>query len=287
VIFSGLTVSTDVDIENYHASDFISNSKLKTLADYGPMAYKARHLTQEHKSERSDAMAMGQAFEDYVQLASAAFAAKWQEAPAVEGKADDALIAEAAALGLTFSKRHDAKTVHLAMLKAQGVNVLSREVFVSIERMAESFARNAEAQATVRGLQTQVSLRLGFGGLDMLPGLQSRPDWYGTGVAPDLKTTSKFAGFDREIVSLGYHRQAALIDIIAGVHAHPLIVCESVWPYRCQVVDVPPALTDDGHRWVMAQLDVLRDCYTRDHWPLCAERRTASVPRYIAQREDW
>ena len=280
-----MIATTEITIDDYHASDLISNSKLKTLDEFGPFGYHARHLVASApKRERSSAMAMGQAFEDFVQLDASAFAAKWSELPAIEGKADDEMIAAALALGLTFTRRHDAKTVHLAALKARGVGVLAREDFIAIERMGEAFARNADAQAVVRGLQTQATLRDDLGGLDIIPGLQSRPDWYGPGGAPDLKTTGKFTTFDREILSLGYHRQAAMVDVIAGPHDHPLIAVESAWPYRCQVVDLPKALVDDGREWIARQLDVLRECYTRDEWPLCVTRRSASVPRWLAQK---
>jgi hypothetical protein len=281
-----LTISTDISIDEYHASEFISHSKLRTLAEVGPFGYRARHLTGENKRERTDAMAFGQAFETFSQEPQA-FARRYVEAPAVEGKADDALLAEAAVLGVLvdgkpYTKRHDAKTVQLAMMRAQGQDVMTRADMMRIERMAESFARNPDAQDVCRGMQTQATLREDFGGFGVLPGLQSRPDWYGDRVFPDLKTCGQFGQFDREILTRGYHTQAALIDIIVGERcAHPMIVVESEWPYRCQVVDLPLDLLEAGREWCEARLAELRECYARDNWPLCETRREANVPRWM------
>lgn len=287
-----MIVDDTITIEAYHASEFVSHSKLKTFAEYGPFGYWARHLVAGGpKREQSSEMRFGSAFEDFVQLDAATFAARWQEAPALEGKADDVLLAESAALGVTsddgkpFSKRHDAKTVHLACMRAKGTNVLSRNDFVRLERMAEAFRANADVQWFIKSARTQVTLRDDLGGLDMLPGIQCRPDWYGA-ASVDLKTTSDFVGFDRAIVNLGYHSQAALIDVIAGEAPRFLIASESDWPYRCQLVEIPRALLDVGREWCERQIDALRACYARDEWPKCAPSRVASVPGWVQRKAD-
>jgi hypothetical protein len=279
---------TDVSITDYHASEFVSHSKLRTFADVGAFGYYARHLVAGGpKPETTDAMRFGQAFETFIQE-PAVFAERYKEAPALEGKADDALLAEATALGLAFTKRHDAKTVHLAMMRAQGGDVMSKADMVRIERMAESFAKNPDVRIAISGMDTQVTLHSVGGGFDALPGLQARPDWYGvgSGASVDLKSVAQFGDFDRTIVSSGYHTQAALIDVIAGVrNPRTLIACENVWPFRCQVVELPHELLEAGAAWCRERIAELRTCYERDEWPLCETTRVASVPRWMKERE--
>jgi hypothetical protein len=283
-----MIVTRDLSIDDYHASDRLSTSKLKTFASLGPMAYRARHLVAENRQEPTDAMLLGQAFEDFVQLDSATFASKWTEAPADEGKADDALLAEAAALtteeGKPFTKRHGAATVRLAIMRSKGINVLARRDFQTIERMAASLDRNIHAQQAIKGALTQCSL-IDEWPLDIIPGIQARPDWmHATGETVDLKSTAKFAAFDSEILNRGMHSQAAIIDMIAGVRERTLIACENVWPYRCQVISLQSAWLDLGRAWVDEQIAGLRVCYERDEWPLCATIRTSNPPAYLTRR---
>ena len=283
-------ITRDLSIDDYHASDRLSTSKLKTFANLGPLAYRARHLTAENRQEPTDAMLLGQAFEDLVQLDAAAFASRWTEAPADEGKADDALLAEAEGLtteeGKPFTKRHGAATVRLAVMRSKGINVLARRDFVTIERMAASLDRNADAQAAIKGALTQCSM-IDDWPLDIIPGIQARPDWmHSGGETVDLKSTAKFADFDREILTRGMHAQAAIIDLIAGRNVRSLIACENVWPYRCQLIELSPAWLDVGRAWVDEQIAGLRSCYERDEWPLCAPSRTSQPPAWALRMVD-
>jgi hypothetical protein len=283
-------ITRDLSIDDYHASDRLSTSKLKTFASLGPLAYRARHLTAENRQEPTDAMLLGQAFEDLVQLDAAAFASRWTEAPADEGKADDALLAEAEGLtteeGKPFTKRHGAATVRLAVMRSKGINVLARRDFVTIERMAASLDRNADAQAAIKGAATQCSL-IDDWPLDIIPGIQARPDWmHASGATVDLKSTAKFSDFDREILTRGMHAQAAIIDLIAGRNVRSLIACENVWPYRCQLIELSPAWLDVGRAWVDEQIAGLRSCYERDEWPLCAPSRMSQPPAWASRMVD-
>ena len=284
-----MIITRDLSITDYHASDRLSTSKLKTFSSLGPMAYRARHLVAENRQEPTDAMILGQAFEDLVQLDAATFAAKWTEAPADEGKADDALLREAGELtvdGKPFTKRHGAATVRLAIMRSKGINVLARKDFVTIERMAASLDRNADAQAAIKGAATQCSL-IDEWPLDIIPGIQARPDWmHATGETIDLKSTAAFESFDREILNRGAHSQAAIIDMIAGRKHRALVVCENVWPYRCQLVELSPAWIDVGRAWVDEQIAGLRVCYERDEWPLCAPSRMSQPPAWAARKVD-
>ena len=288
-----MIASTEIGIADYHASEYVSHSKLKVFAELGPFAYRSRFLLGENRQEVTEVMRLGQAVETYLQDPDV-FRATYSEAPAIEGKADDALLAEALSLGVLsedgkpFSKRHGASTVQLAILRAKGGDVLTRSQMERIERMAQSFDRNRDARALVAGMTTQVTLRDDFAGLDILPGIQSRPDWYHAidGDSVDLKCVESFAAFDKAIGDREYAAQAALIDIITGSSApRTLIALESTWPFRCQVVDLAPAWVDLGHAWVQRQLAGLRECYTRNEWPLCETRRTSYPPAWRLAKE--
>lgn len=290
----------DLPIAEYHASDYVSHSKLQTFAEHGPLAYYARHLANQWQPKVTDAMRFGQAFETFVQRPDE-FARTYKEHVDVEGKADDALLSEAQALGVLsedgkpFTRRHAANTVHLSLMRARGEHVMTRAEMVRIERMAEAFSRNADAQAVIRGMEQQVTVR---GTFAVLLGLQARPDWidasdFGSGASVDLKVTGKWGRHDsdgadlvRALIANGADTQAAFLECTAASRADRYVIaCEDDFPWRCTVVDMHE-LVEAAFPWVCRQLERLASCYRRDEWPACETKMVAKVPAWLARKAD-
>lgn len=285
-------------IADYHASEAVSHSKLRTFADAGPLAYYARHVVRSGTQPVTDAMRFGQLFEDFVQLHADDFKRKYRE---VDGKGDKkALVAECTARGLLsdegkpFTAHHGIATMQTALLRADGGDAVTPADMRCIERMAEAFARNSEAQAAIRGMTTQVTLRREWPGV---PGLQARPDWcntdeFATRSTVDLKVVSQWGRHDsngadltRELVSRGAHTQAALTDLITGPARRFVIAVEADFPWRCQLVYLD-GLLPLGAEWCKRQLEGVRDCYARDDWSACEPVAWATAPAWARKGSD-
>jgi len=286
-----MIISYDTAIADYHASDRVSVSKLKTLDEHGPVGYRARHLTAEVRQRPTPAMVFGNAFECAAQD-PATFLAQYVEIDDVGDK--DALLLECEELGLLtedakpYTKRHGVSTLKTALCVARGQSTLKRAEFVAIERMVANLEANEDVQRAIRGMRKQASL-IADTPLDVLPGFQSRPDWYDpdTGGSVDLKCTAHFARFDSEIINRRMHAQASMIERIAGAPStRHLVACENVWPYRVQLVTLSEPWIAVGHAWCEAQLNVLRECYGRDEWALCPMSRVSEPPAYVTRQTE-
>lgn len=258
-----MIVLRDISIDDYHASEFLSHSKLADFDDLGAAGYYARHVARASKRPSTPALIFGQAFEEAAQR-PAEYLTKYAIRPSsVDGRTKDG-------------------KAWIAEQEAAGKIVLTGDEGETIERMVNAFSRNRTATDLVRGAQTQCTLRREFE-LDALPGIQSRPDWLLHHGSVDLKSTRAFSAFDREIANHGYHSQAALIDIVAGRAPRFLIVCENVFPYRCQVVELDASWLDVGRIWCEQQIDLLRWCVESNEWPACEEKRTSEIVPWLAR----
>ena len=59
-------MTEQIGIEDYHASERISSSKLRTFMALGPRAYYLRHVLKSNVLKPSKPMIVGQAFEDAI-----------------------------------------------------------------------------------------------------------------------------------------------------------------------------------------------------------------------------
>lgn len=258
-----MIVLHDISIDDYHASDFVSHSKLSDFADLGAAGYYARHVARESRRPSTSAQVVGQAFEDAIQR-PAEYLTKYAVRPSgVDARTKDG-------------------KAWIAEQEAAGKAVLTGDDGEAIERMANAFARNQTATSLVRGAKTQCTLRREYT-LDALAGIQSRPDWLLSHGTADLKTTRSFAEFDREIARYGYCSQAALIDIVGGRAPRFLIVCENAFPYRCQVVELASSWIEWGRGWCEQQIDLMRWCVESNEWPACDEKRTSEIVPWLAR----
>jgi hypothetical protein len=61
-----VTILTDIPIDQYHASDALSKSKLSDLAECGPEYYHGRHVAKTIPSEETEALRLGRIFDGYI-----------------------------------------------------------------------------------------------------------------------------------------------------------------------------------------------------------------------------
>lgn len=271
-------ISTDISIADYHASEFVSNSKIAVFARQGALAYYDRYVSRtEPAPAPSAAMVFGQAFEDLVQTPDL-----WP----------DLYTVKPAVLKMTTKEGK-------AWRDAQTRVVIDQDDHDAMVRMGEAIAQNRSARELTCAAQTQATVRGAFPGL---PGLQARPDWYSAGgsavsewrpYVADLKTTSRFEALasGRGVYDYRYHVQAAIAcHLLAEECGHRptayLIACETVAPYRCQVIEMSQSWIQLGWRTANRDLAALGECYRTGVWPR-VEREIVTlgdVPRWMEEQ---
>lgn len=255
----------DIPIDDYHAAEYISASKLGTFADLGPAAYHSRYIARtDPPREPTQAMVFGQAFEDLLQD-SESWAEKYVVRPA----------------GMKFTSKEGK-----AWRSEQKLLVLDTNDREAMDSMQRAIAANSTALYMINACdKLQPTGRID---VDVLPGIQSRPDWYCTnghavsGFTPfslDLKTTSDFTGLvsGRSVAKWRYHVQAALVKHCFDDCDTYLLAVESQAPYRCQVVEITDAWTDIGRAWAGRQIDKIAACYESSRWP-SVEQDSVALP---------
>lgn len=253
-------ISYDVTIDDYHASDHVSASKLSTYERQGPWAYWMRHVRHDRPAPSSEAFDVGRAFE------AALCGEPIHEFPPVD-------------IPRTGKGSRTGMSAWRASVQMGGHIPLDDSYAPFFEHGVAHVLANRVARRLIESSRAQPTIRMEWPGL---PGVQSRPDWYDdfANVAPDLKTTADLAAFDSQIWRYRYHRQAAMVDVCLGEScAHPLIVVEKAWPYRCEVVWLPDELVNYGAAETREALERLRRHYESGEWPqVVTEERTARVP---------
>lgn len=250
-----------IDIDEYHASDRVSATKLRVFTERGPRAYYERYVARTHTREDTDALAFGRAFEDAL-LAPKAFAERYAVRPE----------------GLDLRTKEGK-----AWVASQGDKpILRADEHHVIGRMIDNVLRHSVARMAVEGMAQQLTLTSDF---PDLPGIQARPDlcdlegpaWNGwTPTTIDIKTCDDLGQFARKAFTYGYHVQAALCGTVLrgnGIEgaSHWLLACEKSWPYRVQLLRLSDEALLVGEREVLSGLGKLATCYLTQTWRLVPE----------------
>lgn len=273
----------DEPIEQYHCAPQLSNSKLVDFAVRGPRFFAARHVTRTSPPLPSkEHQIFGQAFEDLL--------------------CEPDTIRQKYALkpkDMTFSTKEG--KAWRAEQEAAGRKIIKEGELDAMYGMRQAFFENETAVAMVRAARQQATIRAPYAGT---PGLQARPDWLclegcaATGFEPyslDLKTTAKLPSLTsgRSVADLRYDCQASIVRETLRLEGHHirsfLLACEKSAPYRCVVIELPPAWTGLGWAWAERQLARLAVHYRTNEWPrVPAElvRLPEEPPRYLAKRSD-
>lgn len=106
----------------------------------------------------------------------------------------------------------------------------------------------------------------------------------------DLKTTndSSPAAFQRQIMKMAYHAQAALYqDALASLGVETtgafLVAVETKAPYPVTVFELAPSMLDLGRRTYRGWLETLRTCEESDQWVEYAQTVVrVDVPEWFA-----
>lgn len=244
-------------LEDYHARDHVTHSKLQTWRAGGPRLYHLRHVARLLDHEPSPEMVFGQYVEDLVQ--------EREPLAVVMPDGIDGRTKEGRAW-----KHANAGRPTITAERAEAAQAITSNVHANPAVMAAITAARVQPEA-----QSVFDSGVGYG----VP-IQCRPDWSGDGCSVtdfqpytlDMKTTKDFAGFEREARRYNYDMQAAFIDVVFGLafHRHLLLVCEKAAPYRVQLVDITAPAREVRTR-ITGELMVLHSCLAANQWPLCPD----------------
>lgn len=251
----------DESIEDYHAHDAVSNSGFKDLDDKGPFAFLVRHVQHKGAWTPTEAQLEGQAFEDFL----CGVSGTWAHRPD----------------GLKLATK--AGKEWAAEQKQAGLTVLPAGTAERFERMRASVLDLAIGKELIDTSEQQVTLRMKYEGI---PGIQSRPDFArfsGEPAFTDLKTVANLGTFERDVLKYGYHRQAAIVRMLARNEfvdraEYRLLAVEKAFPNRAQTFRFNRTFLDIGERWVMRQIDKLQDHFAADFWPKVTEEEVIMSP---------
>ena len=273
-------VRVEESIEQYHDNQAASHSKLRTFHKKGPRAYYLRHVKGGATEPKTEALILGQAFEDYLsdnlaQELATGLSEDFQSRYAIKPEG--------------FNGRTKDGKAWLATMRATGTPVIGQDDVEMFERMMESIKELPGVWELLQGAQPQLSYRVDYPGI---PGLQSRPDWTLPdnpllGIAHvDLKTCLDLDGIDKAITTFGYHTQAACVRMTTRVDGYFLLAVEKSFPNRAQLVHLSDDFIQLGERWVERQLGGIRACYESNTWPRVIEpTRVAHPPMWLKELE--
>lgn len=271
-----------LDIDEYHASAFISNSKLTTFLRRGPRGFWMRYLHKSLQKEDSPALRTGLAFDTLLFDGEGAYLEKFVERPP----------------GMKFTTKEG--KAWKAEQDEAGRIVIESEDARAFEWMCAAIREHELGSDLLHACDKQVSLR---GEYDGLPGIQSRPDGLclegcaATDYQPfvlDLKTTSELDMLTggRSIPRYGYHRQMGFSSLLLndlGVSdlRYFILAVEKAVPHRAQVVELSEAYVRAGELEVRRGLSRLSTHYQSGEWPRVTEDVVVlDPPRWMRTEED-
>lgn len=166
----------------------------------------------------------------------------------------------------------------------EGREIVTIKEYDAAAPIADAVLRNADARELIidAAHETQVSWssagRACTGRLDVL----------GDTYVADLKTTNDAspAGFARQAYRMGYHAQLAWYCDGAKRPDAYLIAVESSAPYPVTVMQITPAMLDEGRRQYRTWFELLRNCEDSNQWPEYAQTVVPlDVPGWIELEE--
>ncbi|WP_417447227.1 PD-(D/E)XK nuclease-like domain-containing protein [Kangiella sp.] len=201
--------------KDYHASDAIGSSTLKSIAN----STLAHALSSEFKE--SDATRLGSAVHAAI-LEPETFDDEFIVIPKIDKRTKAGKI-----LAAEYEE------------KAQGKTIITEEQKLSVEQVVESIKRHSTASAMLSGGEAEYSYYSEIDGV----AVKCRPDYVNQGALIDLKTCQDASadGFMRACFNFGYHIQAAYyLDIYNKVNGTDLkefffIAVESKAPYSVNI----------------------------------------------------
>ncbi len=289
---------TELDLETYHLSEAISNSKLKVFRR-NPLLYKRAIVDRSLPQERRKCLDEGAGVDSFIFDGALEFAQRYACQPAT-------YVSEMQ--NKPWNNNANVCKAWNSAREAEGKTVLGKDCLTRFARMREEVYKHPVAKALLSQGQPQVTFRheskKDFPGLS----LQARPDWFsrepidvpglitsnGNPYAVDLKKTAKFDEWwnpidvgsprmGKPVWDYDVDRQAALLGYVAyqdlerNLQSYTLVV-EDEEPHRVAVF----ALSEDWLEaaWSDVRADLLRlnACRIANKWPGGPEGVVTLVP---------
>ncbi len=264
-------IYTDLDINEYHASEGISNSGINLLLDC-PARYHHKYILKQETDEDSDSMLLGRGVHMLVlepQLFHRTFYTM-QEGCDLRTKAGKEAYAQ-------------------AELSANGRHILRKGTWETVVDMANSIKNSSMWNKIIPG---NAEHSVFWDGGVYNTRLRARPDFYNETMIVDIKTTDSIKSFAKSIHSFGYHRQAAMQ--IDGLKQHDgkdrffgFMVVENKAPYLTACFVLNEASIRQGRREYLDAAATFSECMSSGIWPGYDDVfQEISIPEYAIKAEE-
>jgi hypothetical protein len=242
-----MTFLRDLPIDQYHAHEALSASKIKVFQQRGPLAFHQTFNTKTIEPEDKPCWDFGRAFDDQMFIDQA----QWDLRYAIKPQ------------GLNLSTKEGKAWKE----SIGGRTPISWDDAALMSSMHDAIARNTLAGNLLNDGEAQVSVRR------QLPKyqceIQCRPDWLNLTAEQkylcDVKTCDRLERFEFDAVKFGYHSQMALAQWILAQEGHQcdayLIVVEKQLAGRCCVFQIPEDVLADG--WYLLKGAIAEICERR------------------------
>ena len=248
-------------IEEYHSNENIGSSKLRDFMK-SPLVYRDKYVTKTHpdlNKEKSRSLILGQAFECLIDpnvIFSDLYYTIPENAPKKPTKTQ------------INAKKPSEETVKAIEWwesfnnTVAGKIELTHDEILKLDKMDENFNANKTAVKLWDKCKMQATYTSEFKGV----GVQCRFDGLieSEKHGIDLKTTSTpLEDFAKSVTLFRYDIQQAFYEGVFEMCEHEpmdkfsFIVCETIYPWRCQVITLPDDVVFKAHETMIASLKKL------------------------------
>ncbi len=282
----------------YHAAPGVTYHRLRDFINEGPLFYKRRYITGEIPSRpATDWGELGKAYHLYALDGPEAFTAKVMQTPATypatPKKKDDPVEQKPWTMAANFCKDW------VEARREQGTIVLSADEYAAAEAIGRNCRANPHAArllgcgwAEITVEQTEPRFPVPVKGrIDWLASTSTKAEdaW----AIVDVKGTSNFNGFEREALSLDYHRQQAFYRWLVYQEIGKLLPCYLVavdksGSHRCRPYALEKDLLDIGQEKNERDMDNLAAAYAANEWHIDHDDSMRSIvtPKWMLPNEE-
>lgn len=233
-----------LDIDEYHAHEALSKTKIWYWHEVPPMAWRHRYVLGNHPKDKTH-LAVGRALDTLIFDGQDDFVRRYKQKP--EFYPDKDGVEKPWSGNANFCK------AWIKQQNEQGVTVLSEADMDLVLGMHRAYKAKLDVSPQLKEMmngQAQVTMR---GWLPDFGIVQARPDLinFAGGYSIDLKSSRSIYAHERDFVKFGYHVQVALVDELARAAGRPLrehyhlVIEKSAWP-RIRLMRIPQDLIDYG-----------------------------------------
>lgn len=282
----GLIKPEQLPIDEYHASDAITSTKIRQFIE-SPETYKDRLNGTHPDCNRSGSdpryFFFGNLFEDMITLDTEQLAEMYYFCKGGEPERPQDRVINAKKPSQESKEKIAA---WYAFLDAVGDRrIVSYPECRTIEKMLAGYYNNSTACQLWNSTEKQLTIRKKYKSQT----LQCRFDGVNTqtDIAVDLKTTSKpLEQFSKAIYDYRYDLQLAWYSELYHMQfkrelkEFKFIVCETIYPYRCQVIELPDGVIQSANFTIINAVKDMIDCIDSMEFPTTPETATASFTQW-------